>query len=59
MNPLTCANKKAYLCPEAAAKAAKGRMLDGVAYLRVYACPECGAFHLTHKKHYFEQKGNK
>lgn len=60
MNPLPCAHKKAYLCPESAAKAAKGRTRsDPSLHLRVYACPECGAFHLTHTKHFSEQKGHK
>ena len=47
---LTCDGKKPYHTPEAAARAARGRDRDGVTYLRVYACPECGAFHLTSKR---------
>lgn len=45
-----CESKRAYHTPEAAARAARGRAREGVTYLRVYACPECGAFHLTSKR---------
>ena len=49
---ITCDGKKPYHSPEDAARAARGRAREGVTYLRVYACPECGAFHLTSKKPY-------
>jgi hypothetical protein len=45
-----CDGKKAYTSPHAATRAATGRAKDGAGYLRVYACPECGAYHLTSKK---------
>jgi hypothetical protein len=44
-----CDHKHPYATPQAAARAARGRALDGVTYLRVYACPECGMYHLTSK----------
>lgn len=47
---MLCDGKKPYHTPEAAARAARGRAREGVTYLRVYACPECGAFHLTSKR---------
>jgi hypothetical protein len=46
---LHCEAKHPYTTPQAAARAARGRARDGVTYLRVYACPECGMFHLTSK----------
>ena len=42
-----CDTKRAYRTAQQAANAAAGRSRDGVKYLRVYECPECGAFHLT------------
>lgn len=50
MTPMHCEAKRAYHTPEAAARAARGRAREGVTYLRVYACPECVAFHLTSKR---------
>jgi len=47
---LHCEGKKPYSTPAAASKAARGRKLDGVTYLRVYQCQACGAFHLTSSK---------
>lgn len=45
-----CTSKRMYETPEKAAKAAMARAKAGVKYLRVYACPDCGGFHLTSKK---------
>jgi len=50
MTPMHCEAKRAYHTPEAAARAARVRAREGVPYLRVYACQECGAFHLTSKR---------
>lgn len=45
-----CENKKPYSSAQEAANAAMGRTRSGVQYLRVYSCPDCGAFHLTGEK---------
>jgi hypothetical protein len=43
-----CDRKRPYKTPEAAARAARGRVQAGAGYLRVYECPECGMYHMTH-----------
>ena len=45
-----CDRKRAYRTAREAGNAAAGRARGGVTNLRVYECPECGAFHLTHMK---------
>lgn len=47
---MKCLKKIAYMSPEQAANAVRGRQKAGVNYLRVYPCPDCGAFHLTSEK---------
>lgn len=42
-----CDRKRAYRTAVQAGNAAAGRARSGVTNLRVYECPECGAFHLT------------
>lgn len=44
---LPCEGKRAYRTPMKATVAAKGRMRDGVEYLRIYHCPHCDLYHLT------------
>lgn len=49
--PLPCQDKRAYMTIQEAQRAAdKAKKDRDVPYLRVYACPDCGAFHLTSKK---------
>lgn len=52
LNPgnMHCTDKKFYGSAVEAARVAKRRMHQGVAYLRVYHCPDCRGFHLTSQK---------
>jgi hypothetical protein len=47
-NTLPCARKRAYPTIKAALSSARYRAERVPVRLRVYACPLCGLFHLTH-----------
>jgi hypothetical protein len=44
---MICEGKRMYRTMGAANKAARGAKRFGIAYLRVYQCQSCGAFHMT------------
>jgi hypothetical protein len=44
-----CLHKKPYNTAAKAEQALVRRLASGVPFLRVYRCPDCRAWHLTHK----------
>lgn len=46
----SCARKRRFACEAAAAQEAAKIMARGWSCLRVYACPYCDVFHLTHTR---------